>query len=292
MTRPRHPTRDEKRSFFQLVSDAVNDMAEHGFDSQARLDQWIKRLAIAARSSLIPEAVMRRTLRDALQMTFRRLVEGTGLGKKHKGIDKYTLAAIKPKLRSELDRRILAAADLIKLNREQSIAKTLQRFAGWATSLPIGGSAAPDAEKTKKNIRKAMTSLTFEERRVIIDQGHKLVSSINTIVAEDGGAIAGVWHSRWRETGYDYREDHKERDREIYVVRNNWALRRGYMKLAGREFTDDITQPGEEPFCRCRFEYLYTLRDLPDDMITKAGKEALLAARAKIGYHQPVEVRA
>jgi hypothetical protein len=133
-------------------------------------------------------------------------------------------------------------------------------------------------------MRRAFTSLPFIERRVIVDQGHKLTASIHEIVAIDGGAIAGIWHSRWREIGYDYREDHKDRDRRIYVIRNNWALKRGLMRLAGREYTDQITQPAEEVFCRCHYEYLYTLRDLPPDMLTTKGREELVAARARLSF--------
>jgi hypothetical protein len=284
--------RDEARTFYQLIADAIADMTEHGFDSQARLDNWIKRLALAAHRSLIPEAVMQRTLRQALHDAFNRLVQGAGLMSRHRGIDEYTLAAIKPKLRSELDRRILAATDLIKLNRETSINRTLQRFAGWATSIPIGGSTATNREEARKLTKKALARLPFEERRVIIDQSQKLVASVNAIVAEDGGAIAAVWHSRWREAGYDYRPDHKARDQHVYVMRDNWAIRRGYMKLAGEKYVDQVTQPGEEISCRCRYEYLYTLRDLPARMITKAGKDALAHARAKIGMRRPLyEVR-
>jgi len=277
------PGRDERRSFQQLLSDAVADLAEHGYDSQARLDNWLKRLREAAWRSLIPEESMRRTLRDALHREFLRLVEGPGLARKHPGISLYTLAAIKPKLRSELDRRILAGADLIKLNREASINRTLQRFAGWATSIPAGGSAQPQAAEARRMARKALARLPFEERRVIIDQSQKLVASVSAIVAEDGGAIAGIWHSHWREAGYDYRVDHKDRDGRVFVIRDNWALRRGYMKLAGAKYTDQVTEPGQEIFCRCAYEYLYTLRDLPERMVTRAGREALDAARARVG---------
>ena len=38
---------------------------------------------------------------------------------------------------------------------------------------------------------------------------------------------------------------------------------------------DSLTQPAEEPFCRCKWVYVYALGKLPEDMLTKAGKEAL-----------------
>src|SRR5207247_2394734 len=102
---------------------------------------------------------------------------------------------IKPALHAELERRIMASADLIKLNRKAAIEKTVQRFSGWATSVPPGGTRATDKKKEKDSIKKSLKSLPFEERRVIIDQSHKFVANLNEIVAKDGGAIAGRWHS-------------------------------------------------------------------------------------------------
>lgn len=268
--------------FYSVVTEAINDLMEHGFDSQERLDKWLEALQAAARSALIPESVLARTLRESLGQVFRRTVSGKKLLSIHQGVSEYTLAQIKPTLRDELDRRILASANLIRLNREASIQRTLQRFSGWATSIPIGGTDVQQRKKVKETIRRGIAALPFEERRVVIDQGHKLAAAINDIVATNGGAIAMIWRSHWREAGYNYRPDHKARDGHTYVLRGNWALNKGLMKTAGTKFTDEITQPGEEIFCRCNGQYLYTLRDLPHTMLTPKGRSALSAARAQL----------
>ena len=200
----------------------------------------------------------------------------------HKGVSRFTIERVRPALRAELDRRIMASANLIKLNKEQAVAKTLQRLQGWSTSLPKGGSDTTDKAKIKKDIRKSLASLPFEERRVIIDQSHKLRASLSEILATDGGAIAARWHSNWRQINYDFREDHKERDGLVYVMRGCWALEQGLIKAGPAGYTDDITQPAEEPFCRCYFTFIYHLRSLPDDMLTAKGKAALADAKAKV----------
>ena len=51
------------------------------------------------------------------------------------------------------------------------------------------------------------------------------------------------------------------------------------MKPGRAGYTDEITQPAEEPFCRCYYVYLYSLGRVPDDMITKKGRAALVEAR-------------
>ena len=135
---------------------------------------------------------MEQMLKDALAAVYDRLVEKGDVVRLHPGIPRFTLERLKPQLRAELDRRILASADLIRLNRKNSIEKTLQRFVGWSTSIPKGGSDVVDKAAEKKKIRKSLAQLPFEERRVLIDQGHKLRASISEIVAKDGNAIAGV----------------------------------------------------------------------------------------------------
>jgi len=223
---------------------------------------------------------MERQVKEHLETIFGRLVQKGSIARMHNGVQRFTLANIKPKLHDELTRRIMASSSLIKLNRTQMIEKTLQRFSGWASSLPAGGPAVIDRRKLKEELSKPVRSLPFVERRLLIDQGHKLNASISAVVARDGGAIAARWFSHFRESGYDYREDHRERDGKVYLLRNSWATKAGFVKPGPAGYADDITQPGEEISCRCKFVYQYHLRQLPEEMLTEKGREALKKARA------------
>ena len=107
--------------------------------------------------------------------------------------------------------------------------------------------------------------------RLQIDQGHKFSNTLNDIIAVDGGAIAAKWKSHYRQPGYDYREDHKERDGNYYAIRGSWAMEKGLMNK-GEGYTDDMTMPGEEIFCRCGYTYIYSLRKIPEEMLTSKGK--------------------
>lgn len=266
-------------TFFEVLTAAINDLIEHGFDSEKRLDRWVLDLREAAIRSLKPESQVKNDIARALEATFTRLVTQSSVLRKHPSVTKFDLQRIKPKLRAELDRRIMASANLIKLNRKASIDKTLQRFQGWATSIPVGGSKTQDRVKEKQHIKKELYKSHFEERRVIIDQNHKLISSINDIVATDNGAIAAEWNSHWRQPNYNYRKDHKERDNKVYLIRGSWADNRGLVK---GKYSDSITQPGEEPFCRCNYRYIYSLRRMPEDMLTAKGKKAILTTQSRL----------
>ena len=266
-------------TFFEVITLAVQDMSNYGFDSQHRLDYWIEQIAETAARTLTPENVVRETLNKSLKAIYNRMIEKGDFIKKNPGVSKFTIDKLKPKLRNELDRRIMASAQLIRLNREVAIQKTLQRFSGWATSIPAGGSDIVDKNETKKDIRKSLAQLPFEERRVLIDQGHKFVSSISETIAVDGGALAGEWHSHWKQLNYNYRKDHKERDKKFYAVRGNWALKKGLMKADEAGYTDEITKPGEEVYCRCFYRWIFNFRDLPNEMLTEKGKIELKMAQ-------------
>ena len=258
-------------TFFQVLTAAVNDIIEHGFDSKKRIDDWMKKIRKAAIKELISETQIQKELKKALETAYNRLVTKGGLISAN--VSKFDIEKLKPRLRSELDRRIMASTDLIKYNREECINNLLRRFEGWATSIPKGGSDAVDKVKQKQDIRKSLGKISFEQRRVIIDQTHKLVSNINDIVAIDNGAIAARWHSHWKELNYNYRKDHKERDEKIYAIKDSWAVEKGYIS-APNGYTDEITQPGEEVYCRCNYTYLYNLRQVKD-LLTNKGEKAL-----------------
>jgi len=262
-------------NFQETIAAAISDVEEHGYDSQARIDGWLERIEQAARLAMLPEAQVQELLNRTIRGIYTKMITRKGALSLHKGISSFTLDQVKPKLHAELERRIMASANLIKLNREQMLAKTKQRFTGWATSIPAGGSDAVDKRQVKEDLKKALKQLPYEERRVLIDQGHKFTSALNSIIATDGGAIAATWHSHFRQPGYDYREDHKERDGHVYLIRDCWAQQQGLVKVGKDGYTDQITEPGEEVFCRCAYSYIYAIRSLPEVMLTAKGREAL-----------------
>lgn len=268
-----------KASYMAVLTHAVSDMAEHGFDSAERVAMWQERLKQAAQQSLMTFSQMEQALKAGLASIYRRMVDQGGLLKVHPGVSRFTIQQLAPRMRAELDRRIMASANLIRLNRQQAIDKTLQRFSGWATSLPIGGSDTTNKREEKTRIKKSLGQLPFEERRVLIDQGHKLSASISNVVAQETGAIAVIWHSNWRQPNYDYREDHKERDEKVYLLRNSWALDKGLIKPGPAGYYEDVTGFAEEPFCSCHGTWIYNIRSLPADMITDRGREEQRKAR-------------
>jgi len=270
------------KSFYETLTAAIRDISEHGYDSAARVEFWMAQLRQAAAASMTAPHILEQMLKDAMAEVYRKLIEKGDIVRYHQGVERFTIDKLRPQLRAELDRRILASAQLIKLNRQQAVEKTLQRFAGWSTSIPAGGSDAVEKQEEKTRIRKALAQLPFAERRVLIDQGHKFRASLGNIIATDGGAIALRWRSHFRQPGYNFREDHKAREGKVYAIRGSWALERGLLQVGADGYYDQVTAVAEEPFCRCWAEYVYALRKLPDEMITEKGRAELERVRREI----------
>ncbi len=207
-------------TFSELVTEAIRDFSERGFDSETRLTDWLTRLREAAEDEFVPERDLEDQLRRVFGQIYQRLIDRGEVMRLNPGVSRYTLERVKPRLRLELDRRILGAADLIKLNRAAAVETTLKRFAGWATSIPPGGTGGLDVRQTTKEVRRDLAHLAFRERRVSIDQGAKFAASLSAVLAKDGGAIAAKWRQHYTRNP---RHTHKLRDGKIYLLRDSWA---------------------------------------------------------------------
>jgi hypothetical protein len=261
-------------NFYQTLTAAINDFVEHGFDDEERLTYWLEEITKAARAQMIPEAEFRLQLDKTLKTIYDRLIMKGGVLTRMPGVHRFTVNQLKPELRSILDRHIMASANLVKLRREEVIPLLQRRFSGWATSVPAGGTDIAKKAEVKANIFKSLKSLPWQEKRVLIDQSNKLTAAIHQTVAVGGGAIAGQWTSHWREEGYNYRPNHRARDKMIYLVRGSWADEQGLVK-AVNGYIDEIEQPGEFVYCRCAYRYIFNLRGLPEEFLSQKGLDSL-----------------
>lgn len=257
------------KTFFEELTGAVNYYVDRGWDSEDSLLSWSARLRRAAFRETQSDDVTRAHLTNI----YKRLVIDGGALKNQPpdGVSAVTLRKIKPTLRAELDKRIFASTSLIKLNREQAVEKTLQRFQGWVSSIPPGGTQTVDRVEQKQAIKKSLMEQSYINRRLAIDQGHKLASNITYLMSIQGGAIAFRWGSNWRRAGYDFRKDHKERDELIYLIRDSWAVQQGLIKPVNGYY-DEITAAGEEVYCSCKIFPIYSPQKLPDEFLTEKGK--------------------
>lgn len=274
--------------FSRVVRDAIRYFLANGYRSSEEMNEWASRIRMAAYEVAgTPDDYMQMITGNLSSIYDLQVNRGRAL-KRHEGISRFTIDNLNDTMRSELDRRIMASADLIKINRTKAVETTISRFVGWSTSIPSAdhdiqqgrNSARGTVAANASHIEKSAKQVDFEARRVMIDQGHKLIANIDNIIATNQGAIAAVWHSHWRRPNYNYRKDHKERDLQVYLIRDNWAQKNGYAKAGAAGYLDEVTQPGEEVFCDCYVTYLYNLRSLPPEMLTQKGADFMAKMRS------------
>ncbi len=254
-----------------LVQRAVEEFAASGLSSDAALQDWLMRLHATIEREMPSDAESKEAIATALRAVYDR---GARKGFAHiPGVSRYTLERIAPELRAELDRRIHASVDLIRLNKKAATEKTLQRFAGWVSSVPRGGTAETDLRSVASEILKPVARVKYEARRVAVDQGHKLNAAISHVVAQGAGAIAAIWHDRGEhDKGYDARKEHLARSGKLYLVRDSWAMDEGLVKRGG-PYTDEVDQPAERVYCSCWWEWITSPRSLPEEMLTEKGRQ-------------------
>jgi hypothetical protein len=267
-------------TFRDILTQAVADISTNGYESPDQIEHWLRLLREAAEHELGTPERIDAEMQAALFAIFGRLVDKGGVDKYVPGVPRYTLQMVRPQLRAELDRRIMAATDLIRLRRHEAVNKTLAQVSGWATSIPMNGVSDETRTEVKKRVGKQLTQYKFECRRVAIDQGAKLISNVSEIVALDNGAIAGVWVSHWRRAGYNYRKDHKEIDGQVFLVRDSWAMKEGLLRPNGSKYTDELEKPAQLPYCSCNYRWITSPRRLPEEFLTSKGKEWVAKGRA------------
>lgn len=90
-----------------------------------------------------------------------------------------------------------------------------------------------------------------------------------------GQYTAVAWHYNRLDEQQDYppATDHKTRDGSVYAIKDNWALKKGLMTLGRAGYIEDKDIPGRQLGCMCHLQWISSLSDLPEDMLTDHGRE-------------------
>jgi hypothetical protein len=275
----------KKLSYNQIVNKALQELSQSGLNDPVQVAQWAERLRAAADGSFKPLNQVKTDVTKYFTTIYNRATRPrkpprvTKSAPQQTIIRRYDRSNLSKEAKLELDRRIVSSIALIKLNREISAASAAKTLIGWHSSI------TPEGESHTKvpvsTVAKDLKRIPYEENRVIIDQGHKLVASLHDIVSRNSGAIAAIWHSHAHQIGYDSRPEHAARQDAIFIIRGSWADKEGLIKPAQSPgYTDQVEAPAEFPFCRCHYQYVFNLQDLPRSMLTQKAIDFLSNKRA------------
>lgn len=210
-------------------------------------------------------------------------------------IPKYEIKRLTHNLRQELDNSIINSLGYIKTQTQETINELTRIFRSWAT--------IPSPDLRGHNEREALTIFKREvmgdkpfkpstphQRFIVKDQSRKLLGNLNRIVAEKAGAFAFIWHNQddkrvvgnpsgFYPIGTVGHNDHWKREGVLYLIKNSWAIGKGYIKktsniIYGEDIPDGM--PSIPYNCRCYAEYIFRLSEIPPDfqfILTNKGKD-------------------
>lgn len=264
----------------ELIKKALYDTSQNGW-TPSSIAFWaneFRKLSNLTVFNKSPESVVS----PYLNYLFKKEITGSKLIDRNPGIDRYTLERIRPQFRRILEDRIKANINLIALERPASIEVSTARFSGWLMSLDGKQEKLPKADELPifQNITKPMLEQkSYEHSRRAIDQGHKMLRAIDLTIAEQGGAIAGIWHAHKTTAYFTARPEHWKRDGEIYIFKNSDVAEKGLVKKGHNVWLEDIPDPPALLInCVCYWEFIYSFSDLAKiapDRITQKGRDLL-----------------
>jgi hypothetical protein len=154
----------------------------------------------------------------------------------------------------------------------------------FSKQVPVGGAADKIVRSLVTDIKREIRYLSKWDKLFYTYKASSLVSELEYILTLQSNPIAVIWrYSPLDEQGeYSKSYDHKEWGGRIYAVRGNWALEKGLMNAGPYGYIDEISRPKQDVGCMCGLQWLYSLRSLPDGMITPIGKAELARAKAII----------
>lgn len=78
---------------------------------------------------------------------------------------------------------------------------------------------------------------------------------------------------------------HQKRDKTVYTVKGNWALQKGMMIPSSAGYIEDTDIPGRQLGCMCNLMWISSPAQLPEDMLTDIGREAVRISRERFRQH-------
>ncbi|MEY3760473.1 MAG: hypothetical protein RIR39_1964 [Pseudomonadota bacterium] len=232
---------------------------------------WLTRLQSILSNTSNPAGV-REYVTGKLAPKFNRYFRLDNLKKAHKGIEPFTLKELSGGAQSILQETIRKNVDKIVLSKESAELLTMNRFSSWILS----GDDSQHLSKLEAHIKKPINNTDYENRRLLNDQGHKMIAAVNESIALDGGAIAMQWHQNYT---HDPRVTHKRLNGKIYILKDSQPVRDGLLKSGDNPYLEDLgTMPALEVNCTCSGVYFYNLlalyRQYPS-AFTKKGLEVV-----------------
>ncbi|HDZ5024824.1 TPA: hypothetical protein RTG57_001780 [Campylobacter jejuni] len=193
----------------------------------------------------------------------------------HVGLSTYKLSDLNLDFKKQYKSQLVYSLNLIKSQNEENLNKLKNRFYDWVNLKTVGD------DKVKLQSLTKLPRSDKKIRFILKDQTNKLSASMDGLVADRYNPIAFQWKTRndnkvVGKPGGKYpgkgvpgiHGDHWARKDQYYYFEKNENVKfLNVSKFKGKASDIKDGMPGIPIGCRCYAKFIYTLEDLPKDLV-------------------------
>lgn len=149
--------------------------------------------------------------------------------------------------------------------------------------VPVGGSKDKVLKANISDIKKTARWLPKWHKLLFTYKAASFPEEIEFLFIRQSGPIAAAWRFSVLDVECDFRmnHDHRALSGTIYLVRDSWAMEKGYLDKDSAPCIEDVVRPKQDIGCMCNLTWLYGLRDLPSHMLSTYGQKVFEQTRVR-----------
>ena len=149
--------------------------------------------------------------------------------------------------------------------------------------IPPGGTRDKEIKARVTAIKKTAKFLCKWNVLFYTHKAMSFPSEIEFILTRQHDPIAAAWHYSSLDEQCDFRREHDHRALKgtVFLVRDSWAMKKGYINQNGAPFIEDVIRPHQDIGCMCTLSWLYHLRDLPTRLLSDYGRDVYEQTRIR-----------
>lgn len=165
---------------------------------------------------------------------------------------------------------------------KQSLDDFMNAVLGFISELQKEKINIKDAKADIQNLGQDFRTFLRWSRTFNILKTSCFSSEISNAISISSGAIGAEWHYSPQDEQIDYPNfEHIDYDKKVYIIRDCWADGKGFFS-SEVTYLDEVSSKLLDLGCSCSLVFLYHLRDIPDSMLSEAGRQKLAEVRQKI----------
>lgn len=201
--------------------------------------------------------------------------------KKHHKKDNFNINDINANVRKLLEKRIITSLNNIKIKDKKLLLEIQNRFINFLVNNDNKNKTLKDL-KDNLRVNECLTQSKNYTKNILRDQMHRFNDSIDYTMGTLNGAVGLVWHTQQDKRvvgdptglypkGNTLHNNHFKRDGVFFSLKDSIATKNKLVNAEIFETLTDIKECGRPINCRCYYEYIYDLRDVPTQYLTKKG---------------------